>query len=87
MKSTIDADGRLVIPKEIRRQAGLRPGMPLEVLWHDGRIAIEPATLPVRLVRKGRLLVAVPETDMEQLTAATVEETRQALARERGPRT
>ena len=76
MKTTIDADGRLVIPKEIRRQAGLRPGMPLEVRWHDGRIEIEPATLPVRLVRKGRLLVAVPETDIEPLTATTVEATR-----------
>lgn len=83
MKTTIDVAGRLVIPREIRRQAGLRPGMPLEVRWHDGRIEIEPAVLPVKLVRKGRLLVAVPEKDIEQLTADVVQETRQAIARDR----
>jgi AbrB family looped-hinge helix DNA binding protein len=84
MKTTIDMAGRLVIPKEIRRQAGLRPGMPLEVRWRAGRIEIEPAATPVTLVRKGRLLVAAPQTEGEALSAATVEETRQVLARERG---
>ena len=84
MKTTIDSAGRLVIPKAIRRQAGLQPGMPLEVRCHDGRIEIEPAALPAKLVRKGRLLVAVAMTDSEQLTAETVGATRQALAQERG---
>lgn len=84
MKTTIDAAGRLVIPSEIRRQAGLRPGTPLEVRWQDGRIEIEPVALPVRLVRQGRLLVAVPGTDVETLTAEVVEETRQTLKRGRG---
>ena len=84
MKTTIDAAGRLVIPKEIRRQARLQAGMPLEVRWHDGRIEIEPAALPVRLIRKGRLLVALPEAGVEPLTAEIVDEARQALARERG---
>ncbi|MBI4491364.1 MAG: AbrB/MazE/SpoVT family DNA-binding domain-containing protein [Chloroflexi bacterium] len=84
MSTTIDAAGRLVIPKEIRHRAGLRPGMVLDVRWRDGRIEIEPATLPVRLVRKGLLLVAVPEVETEPLTAETVEETRRALQQERG---
>ena len=65
MKTTIDSAGRLVIPKEVRREAGLKPGMPLEVRWHEGRIEIEPAPWPVKLVRKGRLLVAVPENVCE----------------------
>lgn len=86
MKTTIDAAGRLVIPKEIRHQAGLRPGMPLEVRWHDGRIEIEPVATPVRLVRRGRLLVAVAESQGEELTAETVEEIRQELASERSGR-
>ncbi len=86
MRTTIDAAGRLVIPKEIRDLARLQAGTPLEVRWRDGRIEIEPATLPVRLVRRGQLLVALPETEVEQLTAETVEETRRALANERGPR-
>src|SRR5947207_1519111 len=62
MRSTIDSAGRLVIPKDVRREAGLRSGMPVEVIARNGRVEIEPAPLPVRLVKKGRLLVAVPAT-------------------------
>jgi len=83
MKASIDAAGRMVIPREIRRQAGLRPGMALDVRWHDGRIEIEPGILAMKLVRKGQFLVAVPETGIEQLTTQIVEETRRALAEER----
>jgi len=86
MKTTIDPAGRLVIPKQIRQEAGLRPGMPLDVRWRAGRIEIEPAPLPVKLVRKGRLLVAVPDKDVAGLSTDTVERTRQTLRRERSPR-
>lgn len=72
-----------MIPREIRRRAGLRPGMELDVRWNDGRIEIEPGTLPVKLVREGRFLVAVPEVEVEELTTELVEETRQALVQER----
>ena len=87
MKRTIDSAGRLVIPKEIRREAGLKPGMPLEVRWGEGRIEILPVPLPVKLVRKGRLLVAVPKKDVNALTAETVERTRRTLRQERPSRT
>ncbi len=83
MKASIDAAGRMVIPSEIRRQAGLRPGMPLDVRWRDGRIEIEPGTLAVKLVHRGHLLVAIPTAEIEQLTPQTVEETLRALAAER----
>ena len=86
MKTTIDAVGRMVIPKEIRQEAGLKPGMPLEVRWRDGRIEIEPEPLPVKLERKGRLLVAIPQKDITPLTVETVERTRRTLRRERLPR-
>jgi len=84
MRTTIDAAGRLVIPREIRREAGLKPGTPLDVRWRDGRIEIEPEPLPVKLVRKGRLLVAVPLQPVVPLRAEVVERTRRALQRERG---
>ncbi len=86
MKTTIDSAGRLVIPKEIRREAGLKPGMPLDVRWGEGRIEITPAPLPVKLVRKGRLLVAVPQKEVTPLTAETVERMRGTLRRERSSR-
>jgi AbrB family looped-hinge helix DNA binding protein len=83
MKTTIDSAGRLVIPKEIRRDAGLRPGMPLEVRLGEGRIEITPAPLPVKLVRRGRLLVAVPHKNVAPLTEETVARTRQAVRQKR----
>lgn len=87
MKTTIDAAGRLVIPKEIRREAGLKPGMPLDIRLREGRIEIEPEPVPVKLTRKGRLLVAVPQADVSPLRTETVERTRRTLRRERAPRT
>jgi len=83
MKATIDFAGRLVIPKEIRQEVGLRPGMHLEISLRGSRIEIEPANLPVRLVRKGRFLVAIPEKSVDPLTAATVRATRKRLRKER----
>ncbi len=84
MKTTIDAAGRLVIPVEIRRQAGLEPGALLDVSWRDGHIEIEPAVQPVRLVEEGHLLVAVPEAGAQALTNTDVSATLDALRRERG---
>jgi AbrB family looped-hinge helix DNA binding protein len=83
MISTIDSAGRLVIPKEVRRQAGLEPGMPLEVRVREGRIEIEPAPLEVRIEKRGRVVVAVPKAPTKALTADAVEQTRRALRRER----
>jgi len=83
MKTTIDRAGRLVIPKDIRRESGIKPGMSLEVRWENGTIAITPAPLPVKLERKGRLLVAVPAKDTPRLSTETVERARKRLRRER----
>jgi AbrB family looped-hinge helix DNA binding protein len=85
MKTTIDATGRLVIPKGIRQEAGLKPGMVLNVRWREGRIEIEPQPLPVTLRRQGRLLVAVPSQPVSPLRAEAVEQTREALRQERAP--
>ncbi|MGH7926385.1 MAG: AbrB/MazE/SpoVT family DNA-binding domain-containing protein, partial [Candidatus Binatia bacterium] len=83
VKTTIDDAGRLIIPKDIRRESGIKPGMPLEVRWENGTIAITPAPLPVKLERKGRLLVAVPTKDTPRLSTDTVERTRKRLRKER----
>ena len=83
MKTTIDRAGRLVIPKDVRREAGLRPGVPLEVRCRDGRIEIEAAPVPVALVRRGRLLVAEAKGEVGTLTRDAVERTRTALRRDR----
>lgn len=84
MITTMDRAGRLVIPRDIRREAALEPGTPLEVRWRDGVIEIEPQSLPVTLARQGRLLVAVPAAHVPPLRATTVERTRRDLGARRG---
>ena len=73
MKSTIDAAGRVVIPREIRRQAGLGPGAAVDIRFENGQIEIEPLSVPIKLVREGQLLVAVPQNDVPPLTSEAVE--------------
>jgi bifunctional DNA-binding transcriptional regulator/antitoxin component of YhaV-PrlF toxin-antitoxin module len=79
----MDAAGRLVIPREIRREAALEPGVPLDVRWRDGVIEIEPQAQAVTLKRKGRLLVASPVSKVSTLRTAVVERTRRDLRRGR----
>jgi AbrB family looped-hinge helix DNA binding protein len=69
---TIDRVGRVVIPKEIREQAGIEPGMALEVRCREGRIEIEPRRRPVRIVKKGRLQIAESVEAGDTLTRAAV---------------
>lgn len=75
MKTTIDRAGRLVVPKRIREEAGISPGSELTIRVTDGRIEIEPAPLEVRLVKRGRLTVAVPRNRVSPLTGETVSRT------------
>jgi AbrB family looped-hinge helix DNA binding protein len=73
MQVTMDSTGRLIVPESIRQEAGILPGVPLEIQVRDGRIEIEPPPRDVRLVRKGRLMVAVPAAPSPSLTAEVVE--------------
>ncbi len=80
----IDRVGRLVIPKEIREEAGIEPGMPLSILCREGRIEIEPKRRPIRIEKKGRLQVAVSVEPGEPLTRATVRSAQKRARRAAG---
>ncbi|MEO6260398.1 MAG: hypothetical protein ABIP63_08600, partial [Thermoanaerobaculia bacterium] len=58
------------------------PGMPLRIICRDGRVEIEAAPREVKIVRKGRLRVALPVEAGEVLRKDTVAETT-ASVRER----
>ncbi len=83
IETTIDASGRLVLPKAVREAAGLEPGMRLAITVSDGRVAIEPAPRAVRTVRRGRLTVAVPVAAGSPLSSRTVRTTQSLVRRER----
>jgi AbrB family looped-hinge helix DNA binding protein len=81
MRTAIDSAGRVVIPKELRDRLGLRRGRPVEIRERDGRIEIEPAPTPMRLLRQRGGLVAVPDEKIPPLTDELVRDT---LERTRG---
>jgi AbrB family looped-hinge helix DNA binding protein len=86
MKTTMDRFGRLVVPKAVRKAAGIAPGAALEIRATDGRIEIEAAPLDVKLVKRGRLTVAVPVRPVPPLSQAEVAATMRALRRRGGGR-
>lgn len=75
MKTTIDAAGRIVVPKPMRQALGLKPGQPLEIRAGDGRLEIEVAPTPMTLRTMGKGIVAVPDVKLPTLTSEQVRET------------
>lgn len=81
MRTTLDSAGRLVVPKALRQALGLRAGQALEIRAGDGRLEIEPAPTPMRLQRRGKGVVAVPQEDLPPLSAELVRETLERVRR------
>jgi len=81
MKTTIDAAGRLVVPKALRHALGLKPGQALEIRAGDGRLEIDIAPTPMRLKKRGKGVVAIPEGELPALTADQVRETLERVRR------
>lgn len=81
MRSTIDAGGRVVIPKPIRDRLGLVPGSSVEIAEHDGRVEISPPDAAVHLEEVEGVLVAVCDQDVPPLTDEVVRETMERTRR------
>lgn len=75
MLTTIDAAGRIVVPKRLREELGFKAGQALELSASDGRLEIEHPATPMRLEKQGGRLVAVTDGDMPALTSELVRET------------
>jgi AbrB family looped-hinge helix DNA binding protein len=75
MRSSIDAAGRIVIPKALRERLGFRRGRPVDIRERDGLIEIAPAATPMSLAHRGGGSVAVPDEKLPALTDEIVRET------------
>jgi len=81
MKATLDSAGRIVVPKALRQALGLKPGQTLDVRAGDGRLEIEIAATPMKLAKRGKGVVAVPDRELPPLTAEQVRETLERVRR------
>ncbi|MCX6591284.1 MAG: AbrB/MazE/SpoVT family DNA-binding domain-containing protein [Acidobacteria bacterium] len=83
METTIDAAGRVVIPKAIRDRLGLKSGTPLRIEAIDGRVEIEAVCDEPHLEWRDGLLVAIANPATPPLSPADVEEALTSLRDER----
>jgi len=74
MRTTIDAAGRIVVPKSLRDAMGLRGGQELEIAYVDGRIEIDVPARDFEIRMRGRVPVLVSDEPMPPLTAEMVRE-------------
>ena len=65
----------------MRDALGFGAGQEVEIRVADGRLEVEAAATPMRLVRRGRGPVAVPERRLPRLTAAEVRATLERVRR------
>lgn len=78
MSITIDKAGRVVIPAELRRKAGLQPGSPLSATFEDGAIRIQRDVPGPEVTSHGKRRIARPRgSGVEAIEiAARIEEER-----------
>jgi len=75
MRTTIDAAGRLVVPKSLREELGLAAGQELDLRAVDGRLEAEVPPTPLRLEERGGEIVAVTDDELPALSPEVVRET------------
>lgn len=65
MEATVDAVGRILLPKALREALGLRPGSKVDLSRYGGGLQLLPAGRTARLVEEDGLLVATGETRLD----------------------
>ena len=81
MLATIDAGGRVVVPKDVRERLGLRPGMQVQLTEVDGALEITPMVTPMSVVERSGVIVLESERTMPTLTADQVRDVQEATRR------
>lgn len=71
---SVDATGRVVIPKAIRDAAGLTVGAPLDIRLVDGEVVVSlrRPEVAIRMVRHGKRVFAEAEAPIEPVSDAAI---------------
>ena len=81
MRATIDAAGRMVIPKALRDAIGLGDGGDVDIELVDGALLVAPPTVPKRIADRGGRAVIVAEQPLPPLSDEVVRSVTDAVRR------
>lgn len=81
MRATIDAAGRVVIPKSLREAIGLGDGGEIEIQLVDGALLVAPPTVRKRIEDRDGRATIVPEEDLLPLPDRVVRDVLDAIRR------
>jgi len=81
MRTTIDAAGRLVVPKPLREELGFSAGQEVELIAVDGRLEVSVPATPMQLERQGGDIIAVALRPIPSLSAEEVRATLERVRR------
>ena len=65
METTIDAVGRIVVPKPLRDALGLTPGSTVDISRYGAGLQLLPTGRTARLVEEAGVLVATGDTEID----------------------
>ncbi|MHB1527566.1 MAG: AbrB/MazE/SpoVT family DNA-binding domain-containing protein [Candidatus Dormibacteria bacterium] len=68
MKATIDAVGRVVVPKPLRDSLGLRPGSKVDISRYGEGLTLVPVSRSARLVDDAGVRVVTGKTKIDDET-------------------
>jgi len=81
MRATIDAAGRVVIPKSLREAIGLGDGGEIEIQLVDGALLVSPPTVRKRIEERDGRATIVAEQELPPLPDQVVRDVLDAIRR------